>query len=379
MDIGVPKESLIQEKRVGLVPHAVDFLTRRGHRVFVETGAGADAGCNDTEFVNAGATIVYDHKEAFMRADLVLKVMPPDIRESGFLHEDQVILSSLELGMHSKPALRTLIESGVTAMGYEILEDEHGELPVLLPMSEITGRLLPVLAGNFLMNQNNGPGIVLGGVAGLYAVRVLIIGAGVVGVTAAKTFNALGARVLLMDRDMRCLRRAKAEVGPNLCVQLAVPYKIIREVAKSDVVIGAVLARGDVSPVVITADMLKTMRPRSLVMDVSIDQGGCIEGIRPTSINDPIYQEKGLNFFAVPNIPSMVPKASSQALSNVVFSFVQLMEQLGTLGPDGVLSRYPVLSKGVYAHKGRCTHSRIAMLADQPFVGPCCDAQEVDA
>ncbi len=379
MNIGVPKEVLIEEKRVGLVPHAVDFLVRRGHRVFVETGAGAGACCSDDEFTNAGATIVYNHKEAFMRADLVLKVMPPTREEAEFFHEGQVLLSSLELGMRSKGALQALIQSGVTAMGYEILEDEHGELPVLLPMSEITGRLLPVLAANLMMIQNGGPGIVLGGVPGLKAARVVIIGAGVVGVTAARTFDALGARVVLMDRDMRRLRNAKSRVGAGLCVQLAVPYKVIREIAQADVVIGAVLARGNVSPVVITDDMLRSMRPNGLVMDVSIDQGGCVEGIRPTSTRDPVYREHNINFFAVPNIPSMVPRAASVALSNVVLSFVQLMDDLGSLGPDRVLARYPVLGKGVYAHKGKCTHPRIAELAGRDYAGPCCSIEEVDA
>jgi alanine dehydrogenase len=324
-------------------------------------------------FQDAGAEIVYNHCEAFRRVDLVIKIMPPTEAEVEYLEEGSVLLSSLELGVRSQDAMRRLIQAGVTAMGYEILEDERGELPVLIPMSEITGNLLPILAAEYLMSPNHGKGVVLGGVAGLLAAKVVIVGAGVVGFTAARAFHALGARVVLMDRDVRRLRTAKNLIGPELCTQLAVPYRLERELKDADVLIGAVRSKGSVSPKVIDLGMLELMPRGGVVMDVSTDQGGCVEGLRPTDISDPVYRENDLTFFAVPNIPSMVPRAASTALSNVILSFVQLMDELGELGPDGVLRRHPLLAKGVYAHKGHCTHPKIAEFLDLPFAGPCCD------
>ena len=373
MNIGVPKEIALQEKRVGLVPCAVDFLVNRGHNVYVESDAGVGSGATDEMYKEAGATIVYNHKEPFQRADLVIKVMPPTKEEATYLREDSVLLSSLELGLRSKSAMQELIKSGVTALGYEILEDEKGNLPVMQPMSEITGMLLPSIAAHYLMEPHGGKGIVLGGVAGLLAAKVVIIGAGTVGITAAKGLLNMGARVILMDRDVSRLRHAKEMVGSTLRTQLAIPFRLREELKDADVLITAVFERGNTSPVVINKELLSRMPDGGLVIVVDIDQGGSIEGVRPTRISDPVYVEDGKLIFAVPNIPSTVPRAASTAISNVVLSFVDLLEDLDTYGIDRILKGYPQIQKGVYAYKGRCTHKRIAEFADLAYEGPCCN------
>ncbi len=364
MIIGIPKETWGEERRVALTPAGVYALAKLGHSVIVQSEAGLGSGFSGHEYEAAGATLVFSPEEIFARADLVVKFMPPTLDECAWIPERRILFSTVHLGSANPKVLETLRERETTAVGYELIEDNTGYLPVVTAMSEIAGMLLPQIAGKLLETTQGGRGVLLGGVAGIPASNVVIIGAGTVGSTAARIFLGCGANVTIMDVDLRRLSLLEVLLNKSANTVLATPYNVERHVGMADVVVGAVLIHGRKTPHVVTAGMVSEMRPGSVIVDVSIDQGGCVETSRPTRLTDPVFKKHGVTHFCVPNIPSSVARTASHALNNVVLSFV---EEVGEKGAETVHEN-AMLRRGVYLLGGRCTHEGLAGLLGWPYV-----------
>ncbi len=358
MIIGIPKESWDDERRVALTPAGAYALNKLGHRVVVHSEAGCGSGFSAEEYREAGATVVFSPEEVFARADLLVKVMPPTIEECDWIPEQAFIFSTVHLGT-ANPEVHAILRSRrAIAVGLELIEDAEHNLPVVTAMGEIAGMLLPQIAGRFLETTHGGRGILVGGVAGIPAANVLIIGAGRVGTTSAHSFLGAGANVTVMDADLTRLRRLEMLLSKMVNTVLATPYNIERYTRTADVVIGAVLIHRQRTPHVVTESMVRHMRRGSVILDISIDQGGCAETSRPTTLSDPVFNKHGVTHYCVPNIPSSVARTASHALNNVVLSFV---EEVADRGEDA-LSEYPTLRRGIYLYDGQCTHEGLAGL-----------------
>ncbi len=363
MIIGIPKESWGEERRVALTPAGVHALQQAGHPVLVQAEAGAGCRFSTEAYREAGADIAFSAEEIFARADLVLKVMPPTVQECGWIPERRFLFSVLHLGAVNPRVHEMLRSRGATAIALELIEDDEHGLPVVTAMSEIAGMLLPQIAGRYLESTNGGRGILLGGVAGIPASNVVIIGAGTVGTTSARMFLGAGANVTVIDEDLNRLRRVEMLLGKMANTLLATPYNIARSLVIADVVVGAVLIHGRRTPHVVSEDAVRTMRPGSLIIDVSIDQGGCVETSRPTRLSDPVFVKHGVTHYCVPNIPASVARAASHTLNNVILSYVQGAADCG----EAVLSEEPALRRSVYMYEGHCTHDGLAGLLGWEF------------
>ncbi len=362
MIIGIPKESWRDEHRVALIPAGVFALMKAGHQVIVQADAGLGCDYTNEAYDEAGAKLVFNAGEVFKRADLVVKVMPPSPPELEYLTPGKTLFSFLAYNVLNTKLLAGLSDGKCTAIGYNLIEDEMGNLPVLTTMSEIAGMLLPQIAGRFLATQEGGRGISMGGVAGIPAANVVIIGAGVVGKTAAKAFIGAGANVTVMDSDLARLRDLAKWVHTPVNTALATPYYVDRYVEAADVVVGAVMIHGQQSPHVVTEAQVRRMRKGSVILDVSIDQGGCVETSRPTTHTDPVFIRHGVIHYAVANIPAMVARTASQALNNVILPFVQLMADSG----PKAFAAASALRRGVYLFQGKCTQPAIGELLGWP-------------
>lgn len=358
MIIGIPKESLRDEKRVALTPAGANALARHGHKIIVQAEAGNGCSFSAEDYRDAGADIVFSAEEVFARADLVVKLMPPTPEECSWTAEQGFLLSGVHMGAVNPRAHGMLRERGTTAVGVELIEEADHSLPVLTAMSEIAGMLLPQIASRFLETSMGGRGILLGGVAGIPPSHVMIIGAGTVGSTAARMFLGSGASVTVMDKDLRRLRYVDLQMHKRATTALAAPFNIERFVASADVVVGSVLIYGRQAPHVVTESMVKEMKPGSVIIDVSIDQGGCVETSRPTTLSDPVFTKHGVTHYCVPNIPSSVARTASHAFSNVVLPF------LVEIGESGVRAfrENEALRRGTYLYAGKCTHPGLADL-----------------
>lgn len=356
MDVGVPREVRPGEQRVGLTPPGVDALARAGQRVFVEQSAGRGAGFSDREYAQVGAVIVYSTEEVWRRAEVVVKVGRPTAEEYGYFH-GQTLLAFLHHTVASPDLLIALREHEMTAIAAEMIEAEDGTFPVLHPTSEVAGRMTPIIAGGLLTSRPTGlpaddvggRGSLLSGVPGVPPVNVVILGAGVVGTNAARAFLGLGAQVTVLDRDMARLRAIDAAAQGRVVTMLATPYSIEKAVAFADVFIGAVYVAGQRAPVLVTRAMVRSMRPRAVIIDLSIDQGGCVETSRPTTLNDPVYLEEGVIHYCVPNIPARVARTASHAWANAVLPYLLLM---GERGVDDALRRSFALRQGLVVRRG---------------------------
>jgi alanine dehydrogenase len=364
MLIGIPKETWGEERRVALTPAGVYALAKLGHSVIFQSDAGAGSGFSNPEYEAAGASIVFSPEEVFARPDLIVKFMAPTIDECAWIPERRLLFSTVNLGTANPKVLEGLRDRETIAIGYELIEDGTGYLPVVTAMGEIAGMLLPQIAGKLLETTQGGRGILLGGIAGIPASNVVIIGAGNVGSTAARMFLGCGANVTIMDSDLRKLRLLEVQLNKSANTILATPYNIERHVGMADVVVGAVLIHGRRTPHVVTAGMVSEMRPGSVILDVSIDQGGCVETSRPTRLTDPVFKKHGVTHFCVPNIPSSVARTASHALNNVVLSWV---EEVAEGGEEAVCDN-ALLRRGVYLFSGRCTHEGLAGLLDWEYV-----------
>lgn len=364
MDIGILKETYSGETRVALMPFAVGELVRQGNRVVIQSDAGTGSGFDDQSYRDAGAAVVYSAEEVIGRSRMVLQVIPPSIEESRRLDEGKILISFLQLSNAPRNLVEHLVHRRVTAIGLEAIEEENGDHPVLTAMSEIAGKLAIPIAAQYLQSRQAGRGILLDGIPGVPPGVVVILGAGVVGATAAVRAAAIGAQVIVLDKDVERLRRLLGRVPAPITTAVATPYNVERFVPIADALIGAVLIPMESTPHVLDERLVRSMRPRSVFLDISIDQGGCSTTSRPTNILDPTYVVAGVTHFCVPNIPALVPRTATASLSNIILPYLL---EISRLGPDRVLGDYPALARGVYTHDGFCLKRKIASVLDLPY------------
>ena len=364
MTIGIPREVRVQEQRVALTPAAASRLARAGHRVLVCAQVGAGAGISDDHFRKMGAEICSDWERVYSESDVLVKVAAPSSAELEHLREGQVIMGFLHLA--ARPSLaRELADRGVIAIAYETVEDMHGRLPLLYPMSEIAGKMSVQVGAHYLTTEQGGKGILLGGVPGVRSGRVVIVGGGTVGINAAKAAVGLGARVYVLDHDIRRLvylddifkGRVNTIYSDNAALDELLPG--------TDLLVGAVLVTGKRTPVVVSEAQIKMMAPGSVVVDVSIDQGGCVETSRPTTHGSPTFEVHDVIHYCVPNMPAGVARTSSFALSNSLVGFVEL---LASLGIKQALSTSKALASGTNVYRGRFTHPGVAESLGEEYV-----------
>jgi alanine dehydrogenase len=329
MRVGIPREIKNNEYRVAITPAGVHELRRHGHEVYVQAGAGTGSSITDEEYAEAGATILPDADEVWAAGDLILKVKEPIAEEYPRLRRDQVLFTYLHLAA-SKACTDALLAAGTTAVAYETVELSDGSLPLLAPMSEVAGRLAPMVGAYHLMRAGGGRGMLLGGAPGVYASKVVVIGAGVAGMNAAAIAVGMQAEVLLLDKNIARLRAADAHYRGHLQTVASNAYEIEKAVLDADLVIGAVLVPGAKAPTLISNELVSRMRKGSVLVDISIDQGGCFEDSRPTTHDDPVYRVHDSIFYCVANMPGAVPHTSTYALTNVTLPYALVLADLGS-------------------------------------------------
>ncbi len=350
MDFGVPKEVRDFEQRVGITPAGVYALAHSGHRIYVEHDAGAAAGFGDDDYRNVGAEILYSAEEVYGRAEVIAKVTRLTEKEYPYLHPGQTMLSFLHLAVASRDLTEVLQRCQITAIAYELIQTENGRLPVLEPTSQVAGRMAPVIAGALLESAAGGRGILLSGIPGVPPAAVVILGAGVVGRNAARAFIGLGAQVTLLDNQYEKLETTDREFDGRVTTLLSTRYNLDRVLRFADVVVGAVLVPGQRTPILLTRKMVRSMRPRAVFIDFSIDQGGCAETSRPTTHRDPTYVEEGVIHFCVPNTPARVARTASHALTNAALHYLL---DIGARGVEGAIEADAALRHGVQLRQGK--------------------------
>jgi alanine dehydrogenase len=363
MVIGVPKEIHRHEHRVGLSPFAVHQLVTEGHTVFVEQGAGLAAHFTDQDFEKAGAQIVYGRREPYHRADLVCRVGRPSTEELELLKPGGVIIAFQHLAVIPKANVDRFMELGTTLIGYEVIRDADGHSPVLAPFSEMAGQMTIPVAAHFLQAEKGGRGILIGNVPGVPPATVLVLGAGTVGVTAARNALYDGAHVVMMDHDMGKLRKASNELLGRVVTLLATEERLHRHTSIADVVIGAILIPGERAPFLVTEEMVKNMKPGSVILDVSIDQGGCVETSRLATLDRPTFVQHGVVHYCVPNMTANVPRTASRVLATAALPYV---EALANKGVKEALRDDPGLAAGVFTFEGHLVHQGIGEHWDIP-------------
>lgn len=356
MVIGIPKEIKPEENRVAIVPGGVETLVHRGHKVIVERCAGLGSGFDDEEFTKAGAQISDSHEDVFAEADLVLKVKEPLPLECGLLRAGQILFTYLHLAA-SEELTRNLQGKKIVGIAYETVQTEDGFLPLLAPMSEIAGRMAPQEGAKYLEETYGGRGILLGGVAGVPPANVVILGGGNVGHNAARIASGMGALVTVLDSSPRKLRLLDEFFQGRITTMIADNYNIRMVTGYADLLICAVLVPGAKAPRLITREMLKTMKPGAVLVDVSIDQGGCAETSRATTHSHPIYQEEGVIHYAVSNMPGAVPRTSTRALTLNTLPYVL---EIAEKGWRKAIRENPSLEKGVNLIEGKITYKAVA-------------------
>jgi alanine dehydrogenase len=365
MLVGVPKEIKAHEYRVGLTPGAVREYVARGHKVLVETGAGAGIGATDDTYRAAGAEIAADAAEVFARAAMIVKVKEPQPSEWVRLREGQILFTYLHLAPDLEQT-KGLLASGCTAVAYETVVDTKGGLPLLAPMSEVAGRLSIEAAALALRRYNGGCGLLLGGVPGVAPARVLVLGGGVVGTQAARMAVGLGAEVTILDRAIPRLRQLDDLFAGRVRTRFSTLTAIEEEIEEADVVIGAVLVPGASAPKLVSRAMLSRMKPRAVLVDVAIDQGGCFETSRPTTHENPTFEVDGVIHYCVANMPGAVPLTSSEALNNATLPYGLALADRDF---DAVF-KAPGLLEGLNVHTGKLTHKAVAESLGLPWTDP---------
>ena len=357
LSIAIPKENAFQENRIALSPDAVGVLINNGHAVSVETKAGEGAHFSDKDYAEAGAIIVYDKKEIF-RSELIVKSAPVSDEELPLLSVGQTIISPIHLPVMKSHILEKMMEKKVTALSFENLKDESGHNPIVRSMSEIAGSSVMLIAGQYLSSANNGKGMLLGGISGIPPTKVIIIGAGIVGEYAARTALAMGASVKVFDNNIYKLKRLQNNIGVRLWTSVLEPKVLAKQLKTCDVAVGALTSSGGRTPVVVSEEMVSMMRPGSVIVDVSIDRGGCFETSEVTSHEEPVVSKYGVIHYGVPNIPSGFARTASQAISNV------LMPLLLTIGDEGGLEKLVWhqlnIRNGIYLFKGSLTNFHLS-------------------
>lgn len=353
MNIGILKEVFPSERRVALSPGGVHTLVGLGATVYIERNAGALSFFSDDEYIEAGGTIVYSPEEVINRADIVLKIAPPIDTELQFLRDGQTFFSALHLAIAKRKTIEILLKKHITAIAHELIENELGYLPIVQTMAEIAGQISIQVAAHYLQTHEGGRGVLLGSIPGVPAADVLILGAGTVGRTAARVALGLGAKVMIIDANINRLREVENMFQWRIATAVADQYNISCAVREADAVIGAVLMKGEKTPHLVSEELVKQMKPGSVIVDVSIDQGGCVETSRPTTLLDPTYMVHGVVHYCVPNIPASVPRTATVGWTNVLLPFLREATELGI---EQVLRSDLGLSKGVCTFKGSCTN-----------------------
>jgi len=357
LNIGIPNEIALQERRVPLNPESVRLLTGNGHEVLIESGAGLSSNYLDNDYSEAGAKIVYSHKEAF-NADIVIKVEPPTEREIELIQPGKTLISALQTVSLKRSYFEKLNSKKITAIGYELLEDNAGGMPAVRAMSEIAGSTSILIAARYLGSSKTGKGIILGGITGVPPAKVVILGAGTVGEYAARAALGLGVELQIFDDKIYKLRRIKHALGQRVFTSTFQPEVLNESLKSADVVIGALRTEKDKRRLMISREIVSQMAPGTVIIDVSIDQGGCFETSRITTHENPVFIEYDIIHYCVPNIASRFAKTASAALSNI-FTPV-LLQVADTGGIDKMIFIYQWFLKGVYAYKGFLTNTEIA-------------------
>ncbi len=356
MKIGIPREIKDKEYRVAITPSGVQALTSRGHEVVIETNAGVDSTFMNEDYEEVGAKILATAQEVFDQADMILKVKEPQQSECKMLREGQIIFTYLHLAA-DRALTQALMDSKCTAIAYETIQGMNGSLPLLTPMSEIAGRMSVQIGAQYLEKRNGGRGVLLGGVSGVPSANVVIIGAGVTGTQAAKVALGMGAFVTILDRNIDRLRYLDDILKGRFETVASDIGSISRSVAFADLLIGSVLIPGAKTPTLVTEDMVKTMREGSVIVDVSVDQGGCVETIHPTSHSEPIYVKHGVIHYGVTNMPGAVPRTSTYALTNATLPYIL---ELAEKGYERAINENHLLSYGLNIDKGEIIYTVVA-------------------
>lgn len=355
--IGIPKEITYQENRVPLSPMAVQLLVDQGHSIQLESGCGEKANFTDLDYSSAGGEILVD-KESIFKNDIILKVAPPTDDEIGYMKPSQILISALQMVRTKESMVKQLISKNITAIGYELIRDDEGALPIMRCMSEIAGRSSVLIAAEYLSNFNEGKGELFGGIPGVQPTKVVIIGAGAVGDYAAQAAIGLGASVKLFDNNINKLRRIEKNLGSRISSSTIIPKTLAKAISECDVAIGALRSPLGYSPCVVTEEMVTQMRDQAIIIDVSIDQGGCFETSNPTDHQNPVFEKHNVLHYCVPNIPSRYSRTASYALSNI---FTHLLSSISSDGGfETYLKYHEGLRAGVYLYKGKLTNKLIA-------------------
>ncbi|MEK9601263.1 MAG: alanine dehydrogenase [Bacteroidota bacterium] len=357
LSIGIPKEITYQENRVPLSPMAVQLLVDQGHSIQLESGCGEKANFTDLDYSSAGGEIL-DDKESIFKNDVILKIAPPTDQEIEYMKPNQVLISALQMIRIRESMIKQLISKNITAIGYELLRDDEGALPIMRCMSEIAGRSSILIAAEYLSNFNAGKGELFGGIPGVQPTKVVIIGAGAVGEYAAQAALGLGANVKLFDNNINKLRRIERNLGSRISSSTIIPKTLAKAISECDVAIGALRSPLGYSPCVVSEEMVTRMRDQSIIIDVSIDQGGCFETSNPTDHQNPVFEKHNVLHYCIPNIPSRYSRTASYALSNI---FTHLLSSISSDGGfETYLKNHQGLRSGTYLYKGKLTNRLIA-------------------
>lgn len=351
-EIGIPVEKELQESRVVLTPKSVKLLVSNGHKVVLETGAGNGANFSDREYSDAGASIVYTSKDVF-ECSIIVKVEPPSLEEIELMNPGSTLFSAIQLASLQPDYIKQLSKKRITAIAFEFIEDKGGQKPVVRSMSEIAGNSIVSIAGEYLSNSQGGRGVILGGVTGVPPTKVVILGAGTIAETVARTTKAMGAMVRVFDNHHYKLRRLKHQLGEQIFTSIIEPEILLKEISDADVVVGAIRGEEGSTVCVVTEDMVQQMKPDSIIIDASISQGGCFETSRMTSLNSPVFRKYDVIHYCVPNIPSRVARSATKALSNI---FTPILLTIGDVGGiDNMIYEKQWFRRGVYLYNGCLT------------------------
>ena len=350
MNICIPKERRDNEYRVGLTPAGIELLTQMGHTCYVEKEAGLGSGFADYAYQKAGATIVYSGEEIYKRADLMLKVARPTKEEYSWMPEGLTLLGFLHLSAGWVNKVDALLDKKITAIGYEIIQEEDGSLPILTPLSHLAGTMIPQIAAILAQNNYGGIGFALSGVPGIPPADVVILGAGTVGRSAARAFLGLGANVHILDISLKALQQIDEEFSGRVNTLVSYPFNLEKVCSFADVFVGAILVPGAPSPIVVTREMVKMLHHHAIIIDCSIDQGGCIETSRPTTHSNPTYLEEDVIHYCVPNMTGVLGRTATHVMSNAIWP---LVSQIAELGVEKALKTNEALHNGVYTTKGK--------------------------
>lgn len=363
MIIGVPKEIKADERRVGLLPVGARMLVEAGHMVYIEEGAGVGAGAEDAEYEEAGAAVLDSAAEVFDRAEMMVKVKEPQTSEFSMIRPEHVVFTYFHFAA-SDELTDSFVACGATAIAYETVEDDEGHLPLLIPMSEVAGRMSIQQGAKYLEGPHGGRGVLLGGVPGVAPADVVILGAGVVGLNAARVAAGMGANVHLLDIDVRRLRHAEQVMPPNVTTYVSNSYNLEKLVESADLLIGAVLVTGARAPKLVTRGMLAGMKRGAVIVDVAVDQGGCVETVHATTHHDPVYLVDGIVHCGIANLPGAVPRTSTMALTNATLPYVLAIADSGW---RAACRRDTALARGVNMVGGRVTYRAVAEASGEEY------------